>query len=125
MARQQAAFQNRKLIVGAALMGLGLLILSRNVSEAPVLIRFLRIMGEQADSLGVLSAGSMALRHFLQAYLFNHAEFLQVLYQILLSFLGVLLIVMGAILAAVFATGREGLKKKTNACRFRCLSFDV
>ena len=99
-------------------MALGLLILSRNVSEAPVLIRFLRIMGEQADSLGVLSAGSTALRQFLEAYLFNHAEFLQVLRQVLLSFLGLLFIVMGATLTAVFASGREGLKKRRTLVDF-------
>jgi hypothetical protein len=118
MARQRAAFQNRKLIVGAVLIGLGLLILSRNVSEAPLLIRFLRIMAGQADSQGVLAAGSTAFRHFLQAYLFNHAEFLQVLHQVLLSFLGLLFIVIGATLAAVFAAGREGLKKRRTLVDF-------
>lgn len=115
MARQHAAFQNRKSIVGAALIGLGLLILFRNVAEAPVLIRFLRMMGHQADSLGLLAAGSMAVQHFLQAYLFHHAEFLQVLYRLWLSFWGLLFIVTGAILAAVFGGG-ERRTKKGRAC---------
>ena len=125
MASQHAAYQNRRSIVGAAVAGLGLLILFRSVAVAPVLIRFLRIIGDQADSLGVIAAGSMAAQRGLQGYLFNHSEFLQVVYQILLSFLGLLFIFMGATLADVFAAGREGLKKKKNACRFRCLSFDV
>ena len=115
MARQHAVFQNRKSIVGAALIGLGLLVLFRYGAEAAVLIRFLPIIGDQADSLGPLAAASMAVQHFLQCYLFDHTEFLRILFQVLLSFLGLLLIGAGTIfLPAVFA-GREGLKKKEAA----------
>ncbi|MFY9733156.1 MAG: hypothetical protein WB723_15780 [Candidatus Acidiferrales bacterium] len=125
MARQHAVFKNRKSIVGAALIGLGLLVILRNVAEAAVLIRFLRIIGDQADSLGLLAVASMAVQHLLQGYLFDHTEFLRILYQVLLSFLGLLLMGTGTIfLAAVFAR-REGLKKKKRACRFRSLSFDA
>ena len=125
MARQRAVFQNRKSIVGAALIGLGLFILLRNVAEAATLIRSLRMVGHEADSLGILTAAAMAVRRTLQAYLFNHAEFLRAVYQILISFSALLLIVTGTIfLAAVFEVG-EGLKKKNKACRFRCLSFDA
>jgi uncharacterized membrane protein len=123
MVRRQAVLRDRKSIAGAALIGLGLFILFWNPAEAIALIRFLGTLGEQADSLGQVT--SMAVQHFLQGYVFDHTECLQVLYQVLLSFSGVLLIVMGTIfLAAVFA-GREGLKKRKRACRFRCLSFDV
>jgi hypothetical protein len=125
MARQHAVFPNRKSIVGAALIGLGLLVLFRYGAEAAVLIRFLLIIGDQADSLGPLAAASKAVQHFLQCYLFDHTEFLRILFQVLLSFLGLLLIGAGTIfLPAVFA-GREGLKKKKRPCRFRCLSFDA
>jgi hypothetical protein len=125
MARQNAVFQNRKSIVGAALIGLGLLILLRNVAEAASLIRSLQMVGHEADSLGILTAASMAFRRALQAYLFNHAEFLQTVYQVLVSFSALLFIVTGAIFfAAVFEVGK-GLKKKKKACRFRCLSFDA
>jgi hypothetical protein len=125
MVRRQAVLRDRKSIAGAALIGLGLFILFRNPAEAIVLIRFLGTLGEQADSLGQATAASMAVQHFLQGYLFDRTEFLQLLYQVLISFSGVLLIVMGTIfLAAVFA-GREGLKKRKRVCRFRCLSFDV
>ena len=125
MARQRAVFQNRKSIVGVALIGLGLFILLRNVAEAATLIRSLRMVGHEADSLGILTASAMAVRRTLQAYLFNHEEFLRAVYQILISFSGLLLIVTGTIfLAAVFEVG-EGLKKKNKACRFRCLSFDA
>jgi hypothetical protein len=125
MARQNAVFQNRKSIVGAALIGLGLLILLRNVAAAASLIRSLQMVGHEADSLGILTAAAMAIRQTLQAYLFNHTGFLQTVYQVLVSFSALLLIVTGTIfLAAVFEVG-EGLKKKNKACRFRCLSFDV
>jgi hypothetical protein len=125
MARQNAVFQNRKSIVGAALIGLGLLILLRNVAAAASLIRSLQMVGHEADSLGILTAAALAIPQTLQAYLFNHTGFLQTVYQVLVSFSALLLIVTGTIfLAAVFEV-REGLKKKNKACRFRCLSFDV
>ena len=125
MARQNAIFQNRKSIVGAALIGLGLLILLRNVAEAASLIRSLRMVGHEADSLGILTAAEIAIRRTLQAYLFNHAEFLRAVYQVLISLSALLLIVTGTIFfAAVFEVG-EGLKKKNKACRFLCLSFDA
>jgi hypothetical protein len=125
MARQHAVFQNRKSIVGAALVGLGLSILLRNVAEAATLVRILQAIEDQAGSLGMLAAASMAVEHFLQGYLFNHAEFLGVLYQVLLSFLGLLLIGVGTIFLHPVFAGGERLKKKNRACRFRCLSFDA
>jgi hypothetical protein len=112
-------------MVGAALIGLGLFILLRNVAEAATLLRSLRMVGHEADSLGILTAAAMAVRRALQAYLFNHAEFLRAVYQVLISFSVLLLIVTGTIFfAAGFEVG-EGLKKKNKACRFRCLSFDA
>ncbi len=112
MARQHENFQIPKSIVGAALAGLGFLILFRNLEGAVELGRFIRITGEKADSLGILAAASVVIQKGLQAYLFNHAEFLQTVCQVLVSFSALLLIVTGAIFfAAVFEVG-EGLKKK-------------
>lgn len=109
MARQNAVFQNPKSIAGAVLIGLGLFILLRNVAEAVALIRSLRIVGHEADSLGILTAAEMAIRRTLQAYLFNRGEFLQTVYQVLVSFSALLLVVTGTIFfAAVFEVG-EGL----------------
>ncbi len=125
MARQHAVFQNHKSIVGAALIGLGLFILLRNVAEAASLIRSLRMVGREADSLGILTTAAMAIRRTLQAYLFNHAEFLRAVYQVLVSFSALLLIVTGTtFFAGVFEVG-QGPKKKNKACRFGCLSFDA
>jgi hypothetical protein len=125
MARQHAVVQNSKSVVGAALIGLGIFILLRNAAEAASLIRSLRMVAHDADSLGILTAAAMAIWRTLQAYLFNHAEFLRTVYQVLVSFSVLLLIVAGTIFfAAVFEVG-EGLKKKNKTCRFRCVSFDA
>lgn len=111
MAGQHLVLQNRKSIVAAALIGLGLLILFLNVGEAATLVRSLRIVGHEADSMGILKATAMAVRRALQAYLFNHTEFLRVLYEVLLSFSGILLIVTGTVFFAVmFAAGGESQK---------------
>jgi hypothetical protein len=103
----------RQSMVAAALIGLGLLILFLNVGEAATLVRSLRIVGHEADSLGILTATAMAVRRTLQAYLFNHTEFLRVLYEVLLSFSGTLLIVTGMVFFGVmFAAGGESQKKR-------------
>jgi hypothetical protein len=113
MARQNADFQVPKSIVGAALVGLGFFILFRNLEGANELGRFIRITGEEADSLGVLTAASIALQKALQAYLFNHTEFLRSLNQLLQSFSALLLIMVGTISFAGVFTGRvKELKKK-------------
>jgi hypothetical protein len=100
-------------MLAAALIGLGLLILFLNVGEAATLVRSLRIVGHEADSLGILTATAMAVRRTLQAYLFNRTEFLRALYEVLLSFSGMLLIVTGTVFSAViFAAGGESQKKE-------------
>jgi len=113
MARQNADFQVPKSIVGTALVGLGFFILFRNLEGANELARFLRITGEEVDSLGMLTAASIAIREALQAYLFNHTEFLRALNELLQSFSAFLLIIVGTVSFAGVFTGRvKELKKK-------------
>jgi hypothetical protein len=113
MARQHAAFQGPKSIVGAALVGLGFLILFRNLDGAVELERFLRITGEEADSLGPLAAASVVIQKGLQAYVFNHTEFLRALNQLVHSFSALLLIIAGTItFAGVVTAWVKDLKKK-------------
>jgi hypothetical protein len=109
MARRHLVFQNRKSILAAALVSLGLFIVLRNLVEAATLVRFFQVIGDQADATGPLAAVTIAARHFLQGYFFNHTEFLRALYEVLLSFSGMLLIAMGTVLfAPVFAAaGKE------------------
>jgi hypothetical protein len=113
MARQHAAFQGPKSIVGAALVGLGFLILFRNLDGAVELERFLRITGEEADSLGPLAAASVVIQKGLQAYVFNHTEFLRALNQLLQSFSALLFIIIGSIsFTSGFTAGAKESKKK-------------
>ena len=113
MARQRTDFQVPKSIVGAALVGLGFLILFRNLEGAVELGRFIRVTGEDADSLGMLAAASVVIQKGLQAYLFNHTEFLRALNQLLQSLSASLLVTVGTIcFASVFAGRAKELKKK-------------
>ena len=113
MAKRHLVLQNRKSILGAALVGLGLFILLRNAHEAASLGRSLRTLGNEADTLGILTSATMVVRQSLQAYFFHHAEFLGALHQALLSFSGLLLVVTGtAFFAVVFAGSAEKQKKE-------------
>ena len=112
MAGRRAVFQDRRSIVGAVFVGVGLLIVIRNLAESARLIRFFRILGDQTDALGPLAAASTATRHFLQGYFFNHAEFLGVLYEVLLSFSGMLLIVTGTVFFCGYVRGARRKPKK-------------
>jgi hypothetical protein len=113
MARQNADFQVPKSIVGTALVGLGFFILFRNLEGANELARFLRTTGEEVDSLGMLTAASIAIQQALQAYFFNHTEFLRALNQLLQSFSALLLIVVGTTsFVGVFTARVKELKKK-------------
>lgn len=100
MPRQTRIFQSPKSIAGVALTGLGIFMLCGNLAEAVELGRFVRRTADQADTLGVLSAGSMALAHAFQTYVFNHTEFLRVVHQILISCLALILIIVGTIFFA-------------------------
>jgi hypothetical protein len=95
MARQHADFQVPKSIAGAALVGLGFLILFRNLEGAVELGHLIHITGEETDSLGMLAAASIVIQKALQGYLFNHTEFLRALNQLLQLFSALLLIIVG------------------------------
>ena len=114
MARQHADIQVPKSIAGAALVGLGFFILFRNLDGASELGRLMRIAGEEADSLGMLPAASIMIQKALQAYVFNHTEFLRALNQLLQSFSALLLIVVGTISFPSVFTARAKESKKKN-----------
>lgn len=113
MARQHGDFQIPKSIVGAALFGLGFFILLRNLDGVSELGRFIRITGGEADSLGLLPAASIMIQKALQAYVFNHTEFLRALNQLLQSLSALLLMIVGTIsFAGVFTAKAKESKKK-------------
>jgi hypothetical protein len=102
MATQHAVFQNRKSIVGMTLIGLGLFILLRNVAESNTIVRFIRIVGEEADALGMLTAATSVIQKALRA-----------LNQLLQSFSALLFIIIGSIsFTSGFTAGAKESKKK-------------
>jgi hypothetical protein len=114
VARQNTLFQNPKSIAGAALIGLGALILFGDLTlTASQLSHLIGITADEADTLGALTAGSLAATHALQAYLFDHTEFLRVLHKILLSFWPLVLVIVGTIVlrAALRGEAKELQKK--------------
>jgi hypothetical protein len=99
MAAQNTRFQNLKLIAGAALIGFGVFIQSENLPEVAARVtRLLGISAEGTQTFGVLVAVGLAASHTLQAYLFDHREFLRSLYRIPLLFWPLLAVVAGTVL---------------------------
>ena len=113
MATQDTRFQNLKLIAGAALIGFGVFIQSENLTGAAAQVtRLLGISAESTQTLSILVAVGMAASHLLQAYIFDHQEFLRSLYQISLSFWPVLAVIAGTVLL------RNGFMQEVEKNRF-------
>ena|ERR1700684_700005 len=99
MATQHTRSQNLKLIAGAALIGFGVFIQSNNLTEAAAQVfHLLGISADGTQTLDVLVAVGLAASHALQAYLFNHQEFLRRLYQLPLLFWPLLAVIAGTVL---------------------------
>jgi hypothetical protein len=99
MAMRRTFFRLSKSIAGAALIGLGLLILLGNLMDAAA--RLSRLAGISADAIqtfGELTVVGMAASQAFQAYLFDRGEFLRGLCGILLSFWPLLLVIAGMFL---------------------------
>jgi hypothetical protein len=113
MGTQHTRFENLKLIAGAALIGFGAFIQSENLTQAAAQVsHLLGISAEGTRRLGVLVAVGLAASHALQAYLFDHQEFLRSLYQISLSFWPLLAVMAGTVLLRdVFTEEVEELQK--------------
>jgi hypothetical protein len=127
MARQNTIFQNPKSIAGTVLIGLGILILSANLARAASqLSHLLGMAAENADTPSVLTTVGLLAGHAVQAYLFDHTEFLRGFHQILISFSALLLIVAGMLFLHLGSRWEgKDLREKRAVCRFRCLSFDA
>jgi hypothetical protein len=99
MGTQHTRFENLKFIAGAALIGFGVFIQSENLTQAATQVSLLLgISAEGTQTLGVMVAVGLAASHALQAYLFDHEEFLRSLYQISLSFWPLLAVIAGTVL---------------------------
>jgi putative Mn2+ efflux pump MntP len=98
MARRKTIFQNPKSIAGTVLIGLGILILFANLAQAASqLSHLLGTAIENADTPSVLTTVGVLAGHAVQAYLFDHTEFLRGFHQILISFSALLLIITGTV----------------------------
>jgi hypothetical protein len=134
MAKRHTRFRNLKLVAGVALIGFGVFIQSENLTMAAAQVTHLfGISAQCTQTLGVLLAVGLAASHALQAYFFDHQEFLRSLYQISLSFWPLLAVIAGALLLRDGSTEEVeelqkrsgGLKKSGLTCRFRRGSFDA
>jgi hypothetical protein len=105
MTRQRTLSRSLKPIAGAALVGLGLLILSVNLYGAAAQMSC--PLGTTAgEALGALPSVVLAVAsQALQACVFDHQRFFQGLFQMLVSF-WVLLVVVGAILLRAAFMGK-------------------
>jgi uncharacterized membrane protein len=106
MTQQRTLSWSPKSIGGAALVGLGLLILSGNLYGAAAQLRC--PLGNTAgEALGVLpSVILIAASQVLQDCVFDHQRFLQGLFQILISFWVLLFVIVGAVLLRAAFTGK-------------------
>ena len=114
MVRRNTIFQNPKSIAATVLIGLGILILFANLAQASSQVsHFLGSAIENADTPSVLTTAGLLAGRAVQAYLFDHTEFLRGFHQILISFSALLLIVTGTVFfAVIFAAGGESQKKE-------------
>ena len=101
MARQSRVSENLKSIAGMALIGLGLLMLSRNLSDAcGQLSRLVGVSAEASQTFGVLTAVGLAAAQVCRCYLFDRRELMLGLCKVLISFWPLLLVVAGTVLTA-------------------------
>ena len=136
MTRQRTFSRPPEAIAGAALVGVGLLVLLGNLDGAATALKLSCSLGATAETAvqvlasAVLTTASQAL----QALLFDHQRFFQGLFQMLLSFwLLTFLIVGAALLRAAFTGKIEAIrepnkdfrKQKFATCRSGRPPFDA
>jgi len=100
MARQYRLFRDLKSVAGITLIGLGLFVLTVNLSDACG--QFSRLVGISADAaqtFGELTAFGLAASQVWRCYVFDRRELLLGVCAILVSFWPVLLVIAGTVLA--------------------------
>lgn len=137
MTRQHNRAESLRSIAGGILVGLGLHILSGNVTGDATQLRHL--LGIPAgEALGVLPSVALAASQAAQAYALDHQGFLDSLLQMLASFWPLLLVIVGTVLLRDALTDRvkelpvanqcfpnKFFQNRGTVCRFRCPSFDA
>ena len=116
MTRQRTFSRPTEAIAGAALVGLGLLVLLGNLDGAATALKLSCPLGATAGTAVqvlasvVLTTASQAL----QALLFDHQRFFQGLFQMLLSFWLLTFVIVGAALLRAAFTGKVEAFREPN-----------
>lgn len=137
MTRQHNTAESLRSIAGGILVGLGLYILSGNLTGDAAQLRHLLDI-PAGEALGVLPSVALAASQAAQAYALDHQGFLDGLFQMLASFWPLLLVIGGTVLLRDALTDRvkelpatnkyfqnKCFQNKDTVCRFRCPSFDA
>lgn len=137
MAKTINISENLKSICGGAFVGLGLHILSGNLSWDAVQLRCLLDI-PAADALGLLPSIALATSRATKTYALDHAMFEDSLLHILASLWPLLPVIVGTVLLRNALTDKvkvllapdeyfrnKYFQNKGAGCRFRCPSFDV
>jgi ascorbate-specific PTS system EIIC-type component UlaA len=91
-----------KSIAGMALIGFGLLILCGNLADVAVRVsRLVGISAEVSQTFGVVTAVGLAASQVWQSYVFDRRELLLGVWQILISFWPLLLVMAGTVLTGM------------------------
>ena len=104
MTTRRTSSRGLKSTIGAAIFALGLILLFVNLDAATDQVG--AMLGTRAGGPGLLATIGLAGLHAVQAYTFNHDAFLSVVYQILVSFWPLLLVIAGAMLLRNSFQGR-------------------
>ena len=104
MTTRRTSSSGLKSTIGAAIFALGLLLLFVNLDGAADQVG--SMLGSRPAGPGLLATIGLAGLHAVQAYTFNHDAFLSVVYQILVSFWPLLLVIAGAMLLRSSFQGR-------------------
>ncbi len=137
MIKHRNISESLKSISGGSFVGLGLHILSGNLSgDAAQLKRLLDI--PTGDALGLLPSITLAASQATRTYTLDHARFLNGLLHMLASLWPLLLVIVGTMLLRNALTDRvkvlpgpelyfrnKYFQNREAGCRFRCPSFDV
>jgi hypothetical protein len=114
MTMRQTFFGLSKTIAGIGLIGLGLLILSRDAADvAARLTGFVGISADATQTLGEVAAAGLAASRVVQCYLFDRAGFARSACMILISFWPLCLVTAGAVLTATASqTNSKNMQNK-------------
>ena len=114
MARRYGVLQNLKSIVGVALIGLGLFILSGNLTDGVTrLSGFIGLRADATQTFGELTVVGLAASRAFQCYLFDRVGFALGICKILISLWPLVLVIAGTLLTRMASqTESRNIRKR-------------